>query len=39
MIFFKRNKNKVINLYTKFVNHGHLFGPFVIDKMWFKRAK
>ena len=33
-------QEKVINLYTKFMNHGHLFGPFVIYKMWllFKRA-
>jgi hypothetical protein len=25
---------RVINLYTKFLNCGHLFDPFVLDKMW-----
>ena len=25
---------RVINLYTQFLNCGHLFDPFVLDKMW-----
>ena len=30
-----RDKNKEsINLYTKFLNCGHLFDPFVLNKMW-----
>ena len=32
--FFSERGKRVINLYTKFLNCGHLFDPFVLDKMW-----
>ena len=32
--YFSERGKRVINLYTKFLNCGHLFDPFVLDKMW-----
>ena len=37
IVLNKKNSERgkrVINLYTKFLSCGHLFDPFVLDKMW-----
>ena len=37
--FFRERGKRVINLYTKFLNCGHLFDPFVLDKMCYCSKK